>query len=462
MAKLKKFVTTSIVFLFGNVFTKLLAFLLLPLYTNKFNPADYGQYGLVIVILNLVVPVIFVCSWEGSFRMTYHMEEAEDKHIVLNNGISLMILGTALFVAVAFVVNSIIKVDYFIFIVGYGIVMAWQYFFSFAARSLGDSKVFIVSGCINSLIVLSINAIMIGIYNKGIEVAYISFIIGTIVQIIILEWRNKILSKYKIEGLSIKQLKKIISFSFPVSINSVMQWLLLGFTQFIISSELGTYFNGQFNVANKFSALVILLTNTIQFAWYELAYELAEDKTQRKKYYVFAISTLLKALLWLYPLIVFGIRFVYPIIGEAYQESLQIVPILILGTVLSSYAGFLGTIFLAYEESKTLTLSIMLGGVTNVVLSFVFISRYQLIGATTIYLIANCVLCGIRILQLKKKRNISPQISILPFLSTIAAMILFYCLDTIPLAIYITIYILCLGMVFKKQLIMIVGRIRKK
>lgn len=60
MSKFKNFIKTAMVFLLGNVFSKMLSFLLLPLYTNKIEPEAYGQYGLVMSVLNVVVPVVYL------------------------------------------------------------------------------------------------------------------------------------------------------------------------------------------------------------------------------------------------------------------------------------------------------------------------------------------------------------------------------------------------------------------
>ena len=44
MNKLKRFLSTTLVYFIGTVLSKLVSFLLLPLYTGKIPPTEYGSY----------------------------------------------------------------------------------------------------------------------------------------------------------------------------------------------------------------------------------------------------------------------------------------------------------------------------------------------------------------------------------------------------------------------------------
>ena len=53
----KKFIKTSIIYLIGNVLSKLIAFILIPIYTTYISPNIYGEFDLINSLISLVVPL---------------------------------------------------------------------------------------------------------------------------------------------------------------------------------------------------------------------------------------------------------------------------------------------------------------------------------------------------------------------------------------------------------------------
>ena len=58
MNKYKKLLSNSLVFTIGNLGSKLLVFLLVPLYTYAMTPQEYGMADLYQTTANLLLPLI--------------------------------------------------------------------------------------------------------------------------------------------------------------------------------------------------------------------------------------------------------------------------------------------------------------------------------------------------------------------------------------------------------------------
>lgn len=54
MNRLKRFLQTALTYFIGNILSKLITFVLIPIYTNKLTPSEYGNYDLVITIITLL------------------------------------------------------------------------------------------------------------------------------------------------------------------------------------------------------------------------------------------------------------------------------------------------------------------------------------------------------------------------------------------------------------------------
>lgn len=466
MNRLKNFFKTSVVYFIGNVFTRMISFLLLPLYTNKIEPQDYGEYGLVMTILQLIIPLVYLSIWDGTFRSAFEIDVKEKRHAIINNGTVVLVVSTIIFIILSLLFGKIFRIHNIEYIIPTGIMMAVQYFYSCNVRALEDTRFFILSGCINSLIMISSNTILIGRFNRGIEVVYLSYIVGTVVQVIILEIKDKLISSFRVNDIKKEIIINCSKFSIPVAINVIILWFLLGFTQYIISSKLGTYYNGQFNVVNKFSAIVTLLINVIQFAWYEMAYDLSNDKEEATKYYTRMLNYMVHALYFIYPFIIFAVKMIYPFfIGKKYQESLILLPALILGTIFSSYSGFVGTIFMSYKTTSKLVVSIVVAGIFNVVMTYLTIDDYGIIGAVIIFCIANFLNVMIRVMQLIRSTEIRISINLIQIMITILSTIIFYLLDFSGLIITAVLLLGFIVFIYRKQLKIIcsiINELRRK
>ena len=65
MKELKRLIKTTGVYFFGTVGTKLISFLLLPLYTAYLQPSQYGQYDVNITYALLFSSICFLNIWTG-------------------------------------------------------------------------------------------------------------------------------------------------------------------------------------------------------------------------------------------------------------------------------------------------------------------------------------------------------------------------------------------------------------
>lgn len=81
MSRIKRFFQTALIYFAGNIFSKLVTFFLIPLYTNKLLPSEYGDYDLVITIITLFVAVAFFQIWDGMFRFSFDSKDEEEKYI---------------------------------------------------------------------------------------------------------------------------------------------------------------------------------------------------------------------------------------------------------------------------------------------------------------------------------------------------------------------------------------------
>ena len=71
MSKESRLAKNTIIFALGNLGTKLISFLFVPLYTNVLSTSEYGTVDLFSTIAMFVIPVVTLNIVESPFRACF-------------------------------------------------------------------------------------------------------------------------------------------------------------------------------------------------------------------------------------------------------------------------------------------------------------------------------------------------------------------------------------------------------
>lgn len=458
-----RFIKTSVTYLIGNVSTKMIAFLLIPLYTAYLSPEEYGGYDLVISILNLVVPLAFFQIWDGVFRFAFDKNEIEYKRNVINNGFIVIFGG----IFVLFLIEVILKIIYpdliSIWVMVYSVSYAMQYFYTVIARINLNNLLFSVSGVINTLVAALINIYLIKYCSVGVDSLYIAASIGILIQILMIEIKFQPLLLFKFKSIDKKCIKDMIKFSVPLCISTIAYWMLNGYSKILISTKLSVYDNGLYAVANKFTSMILIIVSVVQFAWNEMVYIMSgdADKTsiyQRGIRFIFSTTMLFGAMFIYVARIVFTFW-----VDSSYSSAVDLIPISMIGVVMNSFASFSGTLFLASKKSGSLLITTILAVMANVMFSSLFIVNYRLQGVLIALAVALTILAISRLIALYYQYKISISIkNILSFIIFIISIFLYfkYCSMIFDIGIILIIFMIYLIFV-KNEIIMLLNAIRK-
>ena len=167
MNKTKRFGVTVLVFLLGNVLSKLITFFLLPLYTANLSPAEYGNYDLIVTIVSFVSPLIFFQIWDGMYRFSFDKKKNEEKQAVISNAFVVFGLGTCLYLLISIVFGLIsvlggfMSVSRFFLIIGYAFFYSFSFIFCYGSRVYLKNTLFAISGLANTATVMTLNLVLI-------------------------------------------------------------------------------------------------------------------------------------------------------------------------------------------------------------------------------------------------------------------------------------------------------------
>ncbi|GAM69536.1 polysaccharide biosynthesis protein cpsM [Vibrio sp. JCM 19236] len=177
-----------------------------------------------------------------------------------------------------------------------------------------------------------------------------------------------------------------------------MWWLVSGINRPILEKYNGIDSVGIFSVANKFPSLLTIVFGIFIYAWQisvleefnKPGYHNFYNKILRVIFFVLSFLTI--------ALNVSSEAIVSFIVDEKYYVSWQYIPILSIAVLFSSLAGFVGTNFSATRESKYYFYSSVWGAIASVVISYILIPRYGMIGASLSVVFSHVVMALSRII----------------------------------------------------------------
>lgn len=400
----RRFLSNIGIYFLGTLSTRILQFLFIPLYTIYISTKDFGYYNLIISIISLSIPLLYQSIWEGILRFVIEKEGEEHKVFATTN---LYVLGLSLIYTSIFIVISIIfKIPYGTAILFMGLSHMAVSYWQFSARSLKKNKEYAISSIVYSIVNIFLNLFLIIILNWGLISLFVANIIGNIVMILYLEYNCKILLYSKNFRINIKLLKSIIKYSWPLAFNAASWWLITSSNSLIITTQLDLSANGIYSIANRFGAIMTLVTSVINLAWLEEAFRSFKDE-DKDQYFNYVLNLLIRLVLS-GVIILIPITYIiyqYLVFGD-YKEGVILTPIFYLSAAFSTIASHLGSGFLAHKKSEVVFKTTLFGGIIAITGSFIFVKPLGLIGVASFSLIGFIIMIVTRIPLLKKLMNL--------------------------------------------------------
>ena len=333
------FLKNSGIYFIGDFLSKLVTFFLLPVYSKYILPADFGYFDLTNSYLMLLIPLLTAEVWVGMMR--FIREDKNNTEGIIRNSFYIIFFNVILLVS-ALLLNVYFdfNIRYFNLISVLGILFLLQKYYVYICRSISTNKVFISSGILNTVIAGATNYIMIIYFKMGIESLFIAAILGLLAQIMLIEWYTQLYKKISFRSFDFKLTTRLLKFSFPISLGSVLYFFLIYYSKIVLEKKIGLSANGFLAIASKFTIVIVFLTSAFTMAWQDLSFSMGDDQSNYKKYES-AIKLYTIVLLAGSGVVLFALHFIFPImIDKKYDISYEIIPLSILAVVLSAIGNF--------------------------------------------------------------------------------------------------------------------------
>ncbi|AVR00494.1 hypothetical protein OBCHQ24_16275 [Oceanobacillus iheyensis] len=384
----KKLFKDTIIYAIANFGSKLLIFLMLPLYTHYFTSAEYGTWDLLWTTVSLIVPFITFELVAAVYRWLLEEEQPQERGRIITTGTLTILRNLLIFNATALAVMLFVDFPYhweLLLLINFTVTSS---FLQQCARGLGFNKLFAMLGIIQTAFSIGFILIFIYVFDLRLLSFFYSSILAAASVTIIAWWILKFHRYIEWKGYSKSLLKSFLTYSIPIIPGALSWWILTMSDRYVILAFLHLDANGIYAVANKIPAL-LLMVNTIFFlAWKDSAITSFHSK-EKDAYYSIVFKHYVRLMITTAILIILVAKPAMEIvIADTFGESWKYVGIMLIGALFSSLSQFWGAGFHGAKKTNSLFLTSLMGALLNILLNLALVPFIGLYGIAASTLLA--------------------------------------------------------------------------
>lgn len=392
--------------------SKILVFLLVPLYTNILSTYEYGSYDLVITSINLLMPILTINISSSVLR--FALEKNINRNDVFSVGLKITIkgfIGLLLIIIINWILNIIPALnDYCIYFMLMYLVSALYQLCSYYARGINEIKVVAFAGIIQTILLFLFNIIFLIFFKLGISGFFIANILSLLLAIFFYCVCLKLyrINLFNVQNKNIRDEMK--NYSRPLVLNSISWWVNNTSGRYIVTWICGVAANGVYSIAYKIPTILNTLQSIFLQAW-EISAVQEYDPNDKNNFYgniyhTYNICNVLVCSL----VIIFTKVIAHFMFLKDFYDAWKYVPFLLIAYVFGAMAGLIGGIFSAVKDTKMCSYSTIAGALLNIILNIILVKSIGVIGAAVATLISYFVVWCIRVLNVKKYINLRIRI----------------------------------------------------
>lgn len=461
--KYKELVHNTSIFALGTFGSKILIFLIVPLYTHVLSTSEYGEIDLITATISLLIPFATMLIYEAAIRFLVGKES--DEKTIFNNCVFVFVLGLILSIVLSPIILLLLgMIKYFLIFYILLALSAYNTIFGQFLRASGDNWAFSLSGIMNTFFTVFLNLLFLVIFKWGINGYLYALIIADIISDVYIFIKCSTTKKINLKYVNFDVLKKMLVFSLPLVPNNIMWWIMNAGDKYVINYFLGNSANGIFSISYKIPTIITMIFSIFMQAWQVSAIKESNDK-ERNAFYK-DIFNFISIILIVASLLM--ITFIQPlfilIIGKDFISAWKFVPLLSVSTLINCYATFAGVVYIINKKSFRSFFTTFVGALTNLILNYILIRYIGLYGVAIGTLIGYLVVMIIRFIDYKESFNInlfSNKFLLLQLIVIIDA-IQYTCLNNMIKYVLSFIFVIMVLFVFRNDILKIINMIFKK
>ena len=401
MDKYKKLVSNTVIFAIGTFSSKLLVFLLMPLYTRVLSESDYGVVDLLMQTGNLLLPLVSLGINNAIIR--FGLDKSSDSREVFTGGLVTLASGYGIFL-VAYPLlrwalslsGSASIMEHIGLIYLFVLLSTTRSLFASFVRSQERVRLFAIDGVLSTAYTIIFNVLFLVVFKWGVTGYMLAVVCADALSSLFLFFTARLYRFIRPDKLRWGQLSPMLRYCIPMIPTTVFWWITNVSDRFIVTSMLGEAANGLYAASYKIPTVITLVSGIFIDAWQMSA--ISESRSRSRARFFTRVFSSYQSLIFIAAsgLILFTKFITYIMVSSQFYPSWQYVPFLIMATSFSCLVSFSGSIYMVEKKSVLLLITTLAGALINIVLNFSLIPIYGVNGAAFATFVSYAVVFIIR------------------------------------------------------------------
>jgi len=394
--KIKNILKHSAIYSLGNIATKLIGIVLLPLYTKHITVSEYGILGILEITI-MILTQVFILGQSQAFLRFHDLEGFKEKSkstlftlfiFLFSIGLLLNLIGQNFVPELSSLFSKTSEFDIYFRLCFYIIFLRIiNNLFLSVLRAKEKSVFYATANIIKIAIILGFNIYFVAFAKIGVKGILYSYLIGDGLLFIILfpSMISEMIPKF-----DSKILRAALTFGFPLIFASLAGMLLNMGDRYILKLLVDYKEVGLYSLGYKVAGILnVFLIQSFSLALLPIAYKMYGQKGD-KRYYSKMQTYFVFVLFWAgLGLALFGKELIKALaLNPDYWLAYTIVPYIILGYIFSGARSILNLGLYLKKKTSYIAYNTIGAAVLNIGLNFLLIPKYKMIGAAVATIIS--------------------------------------------------------------------------
>ncbi|MRX72168.1 oligosaccharide flippase family protein [Bacillus lacus] len=420
--QLKRLGGDSLLYALMNVGTKLIAFLMIPIYTSYLGREQFGALGTIDSFTSMMT---FLVIFGTDSALAYYYFDKDHKgnkieyvrNVLLFRfyvALSLLILSVLFGPALSYAITGtrgfelVLQLSFIVLLLEALITLVLTYF-----RYEFLSKRVVIMTVLRLGLVALLSYAFLRFISPDVEMVIYGRMAAALAIIVFLLPQLKRFAAFKFNG---KLMKELLTYAAPLVPASMAFWVISQSNKLFITHFEGLESVGLYEAALRFATVITLLTSSVQMAWRPYSMSI-KDKPNAKS--IFRNVYVLIFAVGMFGLM--GVATFVPFIfeaflGEDFHEASMYIPLLSLGTFLNFYYLIISVGLFIEKKTKPISFYFGIAAVISVILNLILIPLFSLWGAAAAVTVAYGFACVSIFLRSQKEYYVPTPVGSIMFM----------------------------------------------
>lgn len=379
-SRIKELLSNTLLFTVANMGSKIMVFLMVPLYTAVLTTNEYGIADMVQTTATMLIPILTAMIAEAVLRFCFLKEYSSNE--VVSIGIRTTLWGIFLctLLSICFLLVPFFKELglYVLFIPVLFASNSMINLFHKYCRGTNRVKISATAGLLSTLVIILLNLLFLLVFKIGVLGFLIAYALGDFAAVIYMAIKGKSFEVYT--STKNRELKKeMLKYSIPLVPNSLSWWALSSVNRYVMLAWLGVSAVGIYSATLRIPSILTVLCDIFAQAWLLSALkDYGSDESKRfirsmhNKYFTLLIMMTAGIILLTYPLAKI-------LLSGDFLQYWWVTPYLFISVFYGALVGFIGSIFSSERKNTMQFVSTVIGALVSILITIIFLRRYGVI-----------------------------------------------------------------------------------